>query len=44
MTTVYLIIGKFLSIKELAIDFFGFNAGLGINLSVRDSPLQITNY
>lgn len=30
----YLIVGRFLGIKELGIYFFGFNAGLGISLSV----------
>ncbi|MUL36281.1 lipopolysaccharide biosynthesis protein [Gloeocapsopsis dulcis] len=29
----YLIVGRFLGIKELGIYFFGFNAGLGISLS-----------
>ncbi|NEQ25695.1 MAG: oligosaccharide flippase family protein, partial [Microcoleus sp. SIO2G3] len=29
----YLIVGRFISIKELGIYFFGFNAGLGISLS-----------
>jgi len=29
----YLIIGRFLGIKELGLYFFGFNAGLGISLS-----------
>lgn len=30
----YLIVGKFLGIQELGLYFFGFNAGLGISLSV----------
>jgi len=30
----YLIIGRFLGVKELGLYFFGFNAGLGISLSV----------
>ena len=30
----YLIIGRFLGMKELGIYFFGFNAGLGISLSI----------
>lgn len=30
----YLIVGRFISIKELGIYFFGFNAGLGISLSI----------
>lgn len=30
----YLIIGRFLGINELGIYFFGFNAGLGISLSI----------
>jgi O-antigen/teichoic acid export membrane protein len=30
----YLIVGRFLGIKELGLYFFGFNAGLGISLSV----------
>ncbi len=29
----YLIVGRFLGVKELGIYFFGFNAGLGISLS-----------
>lgn len=30
----YLIVGRFIGIKELGIYFFGFNAGLGISLSI----------
>lgn len=30
----YLIVGRFIGIKELGLYFFGFNAGLGISLSV----------
>ncbi|AKG23521.1 lipopolysaccharide biosynthesis protein [Calothrix sp. 336/3] len=30
----YLIIGRFIGIKELGVYFFGFNAGLGISLSI----------
>ena len=30
----YLIVGRFLGVKELGIYFFGFNAGLGISLSI----------
>jgi len=30
----YLIVGKFLGIQELGLYFFGFNAGLGISLSI----------
>ncbi len=30
----YLIVGRFVGIKELGIYFFGFNAGLGISLSI----------
>lgn len=30
----YLIVGRFLGIKQLGIYFFGFNAGLGISLSI----------
>ncbi|MCL1474291.1 lipopolysaccharide biosynthesis protein [Argonema antarcticum] len=33
----YLIIGRFLGVKELGIYFFAFNAGLGISLSVIQS-------
>jgi O-antigen/teichoic acid export membrane protein len=30
----YLIVGRFLGVKELGMYFFGFNAGLGISLSI----------
>ncbi len=33
----YLIVGHFIGVKELGIYFFGFNAGLGISLSIINS-------